>query len=126
VARKRNRHVWYFDLDWHTPIRVITRHFYVQISDMSGIAEYDSPRGYSDWADVWYRMRNAAVADSSINDESSGPTDRSRLFVTADAPTEVIVAAFRALAKIHHPDVGGNPDAFKLLQEAYDNVCQNA
>jgi curved DNA-binding protein CbpA len=41
------------------------------------------------------------------------------LAVARDAPPEVIQAAYRALAKVHHPDKGGNEDVFKAIQEAY-------
>lgn len=35
------------------------------------------------------------------------------------APPEVIKAAFRALMKIHHPDVGGDPEKAKEIEKAY-------
>jgi hypothetical protein len=38
----------------------------------------------------------------------------------ADRPA--IVSAYRALAKIHHPDSGGIPDDFKRLRKAYDDA----
>lgn len=37
---------------------------------------------------------------------------------TADRTT--IINAYRALAKRHHPDAGGNPDDFKRLRTAYE------
>lgn len=47
------------------------------------------------------------------------------LYLTPDAPPEMVQAAWRALAKIHHPDVGGEAaamarinDAYRFLQEA--------
>lgn len=44
------------------------------------------------------------------------------LAVARDAPPEVIQAAYRALAKVHHPDKGGNEDTFKAIQEAYSTL----
>lgn len=41
------------------------------------------------------------------------------LHVQADAPAEVIKAAYRALMAVHHPDVGGNHAVASLLNEAY-------
>ncbi|MTI93934.1 MAG: J domain-containing protein [Firmicutes bacterium] len=41
------------------------------------------------------------------------------LGVAPDAPPEVIKAAFRALMKIHHPDVGGKPERARMIEEAY-------
>lgn len=44
------------------------------------------------------------------------------LGVSPGAPTEVIKAAYRALMKKHHPDVGGNPETAKEIEEAYRNL----
>lgn len=41
------------------------------------------------------------------------------LCVNADAPPEVIDAAYKALAKLHHPDRGGDPERMKEITEAY-------
>jgi hypothetical protein len=42
------------------------------------------------------------------------------LGVKADATKGDIRNAFRALSKIHHPDVGGSAEDFKRLRDAYD------
>lgn len=44
------------------------------------------------------------------------------LGVTRQATTDDIKAAFRQLAKTHHPDRGGNPLFFRLIEEAYDTL----
>jgi len=44
------------------------------------------------------------------------------LGVSPGAPIEVIKAAYRALMKIHHPDVGGNAEKTKEIEEAYRNL----
>ncbi len=42
------------------------------------------------------------------------------LGVNRTASRAEIVNAYRALAKIHHPDVGGDADEFKRLRAAYE------
>lgn len=42
------------------------------------------------------------------------------LGVKAEADKQAIINAYRALAKVHHPDAGGSADDFKRLREAYD------
>jgi regulator of replication initiation timing len=46
------------------------------------------------------------------------------LHVNRDAPPEVIEAAHRALAKIHHPDVGGSDAAMQRLNLARDIILR--
>lgn len=41
------------------------------------------------------------------------------LGVAADAPVELVDKAYRALAKEHHPDRGGDPARMKLINAAY-------
>lgn len=42
-----------------------------------------------------------------------------RLSVDRSAGREEIKAAYRAMAKTHHPDAGGDPDVFRAISEAY-------
>jgi len=44
------------------------------------------------------------------------------LQVSPNASKEVIEAAYRRLAKIHHPDVGGNETTMKEINEAYESL----
>jgi hypothetical protein len=41
------------------------------------------------------------------------------LFLTDDAPLEVIIGAYRALAKVNHPDAGGTDEQMAKLTNAY-------
>ena len=50
-------------------------------------------------------------------------THYERLGVPADATVEVVRRAFRVLVKTAHPDAGGDPEAFRLLREAHDTLC---
>jgi len=43
------------------------------------------------------------------------------LGVDKTASKEAIINAFKALAKVHHPDVGGDSNVFKQLRRAYDD-----
>jgi hypothetical protein len=46
------------------------------------------------------------------------------LGVEKNATKEAIRNAYRALAKIHHPDSGGSPEDFKRLRTAYDRAME--
>ena len=45
-----------------------------------------------------------------------------RLHLLPDAPPELIKAAYRELAKLNHPDKGGNEETMKRLNEAYGRL----
>lgn len=49
-------------------------------------------------------------------------TPYSDLFLVDGAPREVVVAAYRALCKIHHPDVGGDVEIMKRINIAYERI----
>ena len=42
------------------------------------------------------------------------------LHLLPTAPPELIDAAYRTLARLHHPDVGGDPEAMRALNDARD------
>jgi DnaJ-domain-containing protein 1 len=42
------------------------------------------------------------------------------LAVKQDASKAEVINAYRALAKIHHPDAGGQPEMFERLRRAYE------
>ena len=48
------------------------------------------------------------------------PTLYDRLGVSMAADADVVAAAYKALSKRHHPDMGGDAEKFMLIQEAYD------
>ena len=45
------------------------------------------------------------------------------LQVTPDAEPEVIQAAYRALARKHHPDAGGTDEKMSILNAAWGTLC---
>jgi len=44
------------------------------------------------------------------------------LGIRPEASREEITQAYRALARVHHPDVGGDAEAFKRLRAAYEQA----
>lgn len=54
------------------------------------------------------------------------PNPHRILFVAADAPKEVIRAAYLALAKHAHPDAGGSKEEMIELNEAYEAAMLTA
>lgn len=52
--------------------------------------------------------------------DCSGP--RTVLHVTDDAPDCVVQAAYKALARMHHPDVGGSREVMSKVNAAYEEI----
>ncbi len=44
------------------------------------------------------------------------------LFILPDAPREVIDAAYKALARMHHPDQGGDEEKMQRINRAYEEL----
>jgi hypothetical protein len=42
------------------------------------------------------------------------------LYITPDAPVQVAEAAYKALARLHHPDVGGDVETMQALNDAIE------
>lgn len=53
----------------------------------------------------------------------SSPFDALGLPATASA--EQVRKRYLELAKVHHPDAGGSPEAFNRLREAYEAALEN-
>lgn len=53
---------------------------------------------------------------------TSGPDDYALLHLRSDAPVFIVEAVWRALAKLHHPDRGGDEETFKRLNAAYQRI----
>lgn len=45
-----------------------------------------------------------------------------KLYLVQGAPIELIQAAYRVLAKKHHPDTGGDPEKMKQINVAYKEL----
>ncbi len=52
--------------------------------------------------------------------------DHRALFICADAPREVVTAAYKALAKQTHPDRGGDLIVMQKLNEVYERLLEGA
>lgn len=48
--------------------------------------------------------------------------DWAKLYLLPGAPMELVQAAYRIMAKQHHPDRGGDPEKMKLINAAYKNL----
>jgi hypothetical protein len=46
------------------------------------------------------------------------------LYLLPSAPVEVVKAAYRALATLHHPDHGGDVEKMKVINAAYSEATQ--
>lgn len=65
------------------------------------------------------RKRWRRVAKEPGPHELSRTDALKRLYLRTNAPPEVIKAAYTALAKIHHPDRGGDVERMKAVNEAW-------
>ncbi len=84
------------------------------------------------YADVAARLMVAVFPDVDLVDQSrtGPPSDRAPhagdpyavLHLRPSAPPELVTAAHRVLARIHHPDVGGSTAAMQAINAAADAI----
>jgi hypothetical protein len=48
--------------------------------------------------------------------------DHATLFVMSTAPREVVTAAYKALARLYHPDTGGDASKMQAVNAAYERL----
>jgi len=53
---------------------------------------------------------------------NNGATDHDALYVKSNAPKEVIAAAYKALARLYHPDAGGDAAKMQAVNLAYERL----
>lgn len=112
MARKwhSSDRVWIFDQRYYECVKtLIEAHFGSAIDSVTN----PGPQ-FKGWREKWEAF---TTGPKSLHTPSK--SGRHVLFVTDHAPPEVVTAAYRALAKKHHPDNGGDEDAFKLVHSAY-------
>lgn len=67
----------------------------------------------------------AATPDDSVLALPSGGRDWWEVLGISKTPTRAEVRnAYLALARVHHPDQGGDPEAFKRVRAAYDEALR--
>ena len=85
--------------------------------------EYDYVVDYSSLPMRWQMVAaGAQVSELAIEDSSANPF--STLFLTEEAPIELIKSAYKILATKHHPDVGGNVKKFREVSDAYQTILK--
>jgi len=75
--------------------------------------------------EVASRMVRSAIDALNQEEEELAPDPKSPygvLGLLPEAPLEVVEAAYRALAKKHHPDQGGDAEDFRRVTEAYQAI----
>jgi hypothetical protein len=80
--------------------------------------------GYEvDWSalpETWQMVAAGASVTGDVNSPLQGTANPfETLYVAENAPREVVHAAYRALARKFHPDIGGDEDEFKKIDAAY-------
>lgn len=73
---------------------------------------------------VYLQIKIADRKNIQLSKAVSGQTAYQVLHLQESAPLEVVKAAYKALAHIHHPDKGGETEMFTQINEAYEKICE--
>jgi hypothetical protein len=104
--------------------------------DFLAVFKLEVPSKYRTWdkdEKVWYvdgKYLDTVIAlleryfdEVRIPSSDNGGSPYRTLCLTEKAPMELVKAAHRILAKMHHPDHGGDPEEFLKIQQAYERIC---
>jgi len=69
-------------------------------------------------------IRMSAFDDVEAPPKRTASTPHDVLYLLPTAPIEVVKAAYRALALIHHPDRGGDEEILKEINSAYETITE--
>lgn len=70
----------------------------------------------SEWRSAFHERMGLDAARATVGDDSP----EGILGLARGASWDVIRAAHRRLARLHHPDLGGDPGAFRRIQAAFE------
>jgi hypothetical protein len=79
-------------------------------------------RGLSEWANTCTASFSAHV--QWLNDAGENSQAYSLLHLLPTAPPELIKAAYKCLAQLHHPDKGGSTQKMQAINEAYTSLTR--
>lgn len=121
--RKNSGGIWNFQLAWQNAIIEITKYYHPHNSIT--VSDFDDEMLFLlSWQKRWAQF----LVDRHIQPKTSTPLvdgPHAELYLTKFAPQEVVVAAYRALSKMHHPDKGGDPARFRVIQKAYEEITND-
>lgn len=107
--------LWLVAERWGHPVQALASAFY----KVGPVQEALERVAIADWLPRVEAALKRSVGGFVVHDIT---TAYSVLYVTSEAPPEVIRAAYRALVKLHHPDKGGEEERFKKIQAAYESL----
>ncbi len=84
--------------------------------------------GFVDYSDLGVDLQMyIAQGKSGRSQKKTIPQDDpfAVMHLLPSAPQSIIEAAWKALAKLHHPDMGGDEETFKRIADAYSRIKEN-
>lgn len=127
---------WQFDPRYYLCVKTITEHFFGNtiIDSTGGIPETQVLGWKENWAayialserarqesDNW-RKAHTGQRGEPVPRKPVAASAYATLYVTENAPREVIIAAHRALASTHHPDRGGDTEVMARINAAFQEL----
>ncbi len=85
---------------------------------------------YYEWIDELRSVYTVEIEDDNEQPSQKPPPQSiaspfQTLYLLPNAPPEVVKAAYKALAKIHHPDARGNSEKMIEINRAFEVITQN-
>lgn len=128
--------VWIFRDKWYPAVLDITSYYFPHFTDIVNNPPRSQPALENlKWKERWAQFlldrhikpnKKTSYYDIDALQFKVTRGPHSVLYLKSNAPREVVIAAYRALSKIHHPDRrGGDAARFKTIQKAYEEIIND-
>lgn len=108
---------WYIHEDYLiSAIELAYKRSWVDYSELSDYIQMQVAKEKENWR-VSQKAKYIRPSSSTILRDAY-----TRLHLLPSAPSNVIHAAWHALAKVYHPDRGGDSEEFRKYSEAYETI----
>lgn len=93
----------------------------VLLTHLPAVVAIGEKYSFVDYSALPYEMQLGLAQSKRIPiEKESNPFTVMHLLPTA--PSAIVDAVYRALVKLHHPDVGGNEDTMRGIIDAYNRI----
>lgn len=104
---------------WHIDLKYVIALGQIQLANGGNLSLAELPDYETVQLTEYVQRLSKKKSKTTLSDDAY-----SLLYLLPAAPRLIVDAVWKALAKIHHPDCGGDTETFQKYQAAYDKITK--